>query len=55
MPQTEKFTHTGVGGVGAGGGSEGFDMRISIQFLNCMFAINSLYITWNLLNINSCL
>lgn len=50
MPQTENFTHT----VGAGGGV-GVDMSISIRFLNCMFAIDSLYITWNLLNINSCL
>lgn len=49
MPQTENFTHM----VGSGGG--GFDMSISIQFLNCTFAIDSLYITWNLLNINSCL
>lgn len=38
MPQTENFTHT-VGAGWAGGGE--FDMSISIQFLNCMFAINS--------------
>lgn len=50
MPQTENFTH----GIEVGWGG-GFNMSVSIQFLNCMFAINSLYITWNLLNINSCL
>ena len=53
MPQTENFTHTV--GAGEGEGSEGFDMSIFIQFLNCRFAINSLYITRNLININSCL
>lgn len=49
MPQTEFHTHT------VGAGVESGDMSISIQFLNRMFAINSLYITWNLLNINGCL
>lgn len=47
MPQTDPQGERAAG--------EGSAMSVPIQFLNRMFAMNSLYITQNLLNINSCL